>query len=200
MLGGEQKFGVETSSVETIVSGEQMEALIVELRQLSVKRKQAESARRDAGMNATKEVLDAYKKVNEQFHAVLKEVKDAEAQLKKEGWITSERGGFKIDLTESKSGNKIFKVVDLYGDVPVSIGQTFQARLDAQNMIPESIRASIINQFVYGEDRIATERYSDIPEGDTGEIDKSFSSETEYPDVQTQVKEDEKEEVVKNKS
>lgn len=185
--GGIGPEGGESLSPQ--ISGEKMEQLIADLRDASQAKRRLEDQRKNAGANVDSAVLKAYSEVNRRFQEVLKELKDSEAQLKVEGWITSKEGGFKVDLTESRSGNKIFKVVDVYGRVPVTEGQAFQAKLDAQNAIPEAIRGSIINQFTFGEGGVAKDRYSDIPEGDNFQIDPQASEVAEKPKQPTEPEE-----------
>ncbi|MFA5158439.1 MAG: hypothetical protein WC451_04630 [Patescibacteria group bacterium] len=171
--------GMPSAEVEGVkeISGEEMEQLIADLRDAIQAKKDLERQRERAGAKVDSAVLTAYNEVNRRYRELLTQVKDAEANLKQAGWITSNEGGFKIELAVSKAGNKIFKVTDTYGKVPVTVGQAFSVDPKLRSTIPEAIRDSIINQFTYGEGNIAKERYADIPEGDLTVDTTSESSE-----------------------
>ena len=112
-------------------------------------------------------VQEGYNAVNSHYHELAKQVKELEQQLAAKGWLISKSGdsGFKVNLETAKTGTKVFKISEVFGDAPVNDGQAFPARLSAAGNIPEQVRKVIIDQYTYKGDE-ADMRYSDIPEGD----------------------------------
>jgi len=165
---------------EEKVSGQRLSELLAELKEVTGRERGLERIIQTSDENQRDQAtVSKWRDLIQQRKDLRERVKKVENEMRSQGWLISKdgKGGFKVELAISKAGNKIIRVADAYGEMPVQKGQSFSANKNEARNIPESVRDMILNSFVYGGDNVAKQLYTDIPEGKSGAVDTGWIEE-----------------------